>query len=276
MKRLAVLGLVVLVTLAVTAVSAVVHPDMSHTNDFTLFGTLGLGPFVKQTEVFAVLVGGIAASVYLARRRDNARGVLGVGLYSLIIGTTFITVFSFWLPEDDIILATAFVGAVLTMVGTALAIASALTLRGRPTAMAQTVGWLSGVVAFLAALPRVVPGVVAFLATSPGGMIGPVVLPHLHVIVLLLVVAAVGLLTRHRGRMIRQPLLLSAAATILTILVLVVRGPGDWASGSDTLKLYSFPLIVMGIAISLAILQVTAPERSLPRGGLATRRRRCT
>jgi hypothetical protein len=36
MKRLAVLGLVVLVTLAVTAVSAGVHPDMSHTNDFAL------------------------------------------------------------------------------------------------------------------------------------------------------------------------------------------------------------------------------------------------
>jgi hypothetical protein len=85
-------------------------------------------------------------------------------------------------------------------------------------------------------------------------------------IVLLLVVATVGLLTRHRGQMLRQPLLLSAAATILTILDLVVRGPGDWASGSDTVQLSSFPLIVMGIALSLAILQVTAPGRSLPRG----------
>jgi hypothetical protein len=110
------------------------------------------------------------------------------------------------------------------------------------------------------------PGLVAFLTASPDGMIGPAVLPNLHVIVLLLVVAAVGLLTRHQGQMILQPLLLSAAATILTILVLVVRGPGDWASGSVTVKLYSFPLIVMGIAISLAILQVTAPGRSLPRG----------
>jgi hypothetical protein len=45
-----------------------------------------------------------------------------------------------------------------------------------------------------------------------------------------------------------------------------VRGPGDWASGSDTVKLSSFPLIVMGIAISLAILQVTALGRSLARG----------
>ena len=188
--------------------------------------------------------------------------MLGVGLYSLIIGTSFITVFPLWLPEDDIILATAFVGAVLTMVGTALAIASALTLRGRPTAMAQTVGWLSGVV--------------AFLAVGAGGINVPVPLMRPQFIVLLLVVAAVGLLTRHRGQMIRQPLLLSAAATILTILVLVVRGPGDWASRSDTVKLSSFPLIVMGIAISLAILQVTAPGRSLPRGGLATRRRRCT
>src|SRR5919197_1071355 len=132
MKRLAVLGLVVLVTLAVTAVSAVFHPDMSHPKDFV------------------VLVGGIAASVYLARRRDNARGVLGVGLYALISGTAFVTVFSFWLSTDDIILDTAFVGALLAMVGTALAIASALTLRGRRTATACAVGWLCGVVAFLA------------------------------------------------------------------------------------------------------------------------------
>ena len=199
-----------------------------------------------------MLLSGIVASVYLARRRDNARGVLGVGLHSLIIGTTFIAVFSFWLSEDDIILDTAFVGGLPAMVGTALAIASALTLIGRPTATAQTVGWLSGVV--------------AFLAGGPGGMIGPAVLPNLYVIVLLLVAAAVGLLTRRRGQMILQPLLLSAGGTILTILDLVVRGPSDWASGSDTVKLYSFPMIVMGIAISLAILQITAPGRSLPRG----------
>jgi hypothetical protein len=257
MKRLAVLGLVVLAMLAVTAVSAGVHRDIPQTNDFGLLSGV--------LELFVVPVGGIVASVYLARRRDNARGVLGVGLYSLIIGTIFITVFSFWLPEDDIILATAFLGALLAMVGTALAIASALTVRGRPTAMSQTVGWLCGVVAFLAAMPRFMPGVV-LLAGNPGGMIGTAVLPNLHVIVLVLVVAAVGLHTRHRGQMLLQPLLLSAAATILTILVLVARGPGDWASGSDTLKLYSFPLIVMGIAISLAIVQVTAPGRSLPRG----------
>jgi hypothetical protein len=249
MKRLAILGLVVLAMLAVTAVSTSVHRDIPQTNDFVLLTAL---------EPFVVLVGGIVASVYLAKRRDNARGVLGVGLYSLIIGTTFITVFSFWLSEDDIVLATAFVGALLAMVGTALAIASALTLRGRPTAMAQTVGWLCGVVGFLAVMPRVMPGLVAFLATSPSGTIGPAVLPNLHVIVLLLVVAAAGLLTRHRGQVILQPLLLSAGGTILTILDLVVRGPGDWASGSDTVKLYSFPMIVMGVAISLAILQVTA------------------
>ena len=257
MKRLAVLGLVVLAMLAITAVSAGVHRDLPQTNDFGLLGAL---------EPFVVLVGGLVASVYLARRPDNARGVLGVGLYSLIIGTTFITVFSFWLSEDDMVLETAFLGGLLAMVGTALAIASALTLSGRPIATAWTVGWLCGLVAFLVVMPRVMPGLVAFLATSPSGTIGLAVLPNLHVIVLLLVVAAVGLLTRHRGQMILQPLLLSAGGTILTIFDLVVRGPGDWASGSDTVKLYSFPLIVMGIAISLAILQVTAPGRSLPRG----------
>src|SRR2546423_8047060 len=158
MKPWGVLGLVFLAMLAITAVSAGVHRDLPQTNDFGLLGAL---------EPFVVLVGGLVASVYLARRRDNGRGVLGVGLYSLIIGTTFITVFSFWLSEDDIVLETAFVGGLLTMVGTALAIASALTLSERPTAMAWTVGWLCGIVAFLAVMPRVMPGLVAFLAASP-------------------------------------------------------------------------------------------------------------
>jgi hypothetical protein len=243
MKRLAALALVVLAMLAVSAVATGVHRDLSRPNDFALLG--GLEPFV-------VLVGGIAATVYLARRRDNARGVLGVGLYSLISGTAFVTVFSFWLSTDDIILDTAFVGALLAMVGTALAIASALTLRERPTATAQTVGWLCGVV--------------AFLAVGAGGINVPAPLVRPQFIVLLLVVAAVGLLTRHRCQMLLQPLLLSAGGTILTILGLFVRGPGDWASGSDTVNLFSFPLIVMGIAISLAIVQLTALGRSLPRG----------
>src|SRR5919109_4460723 len=83
MKRLAILALVVLITLAATAVSAIVHRDLSHTNDFILLFAL---------EPFVVLVGGIAASVYVAMRRDNARGVLGIGLYGLVSGTTFVTV----------------------------------------------------------------------------------------------------------------------------------------------------------------------------------------
>jgi hypothetical protein len=204
MKRLAVLGLVVLAMLAVTAVSTGVHRDLSHPNDFVLLSALG--PFL-------VLMGGIAASVYLARRRDSARGVLGVGLYSLMSGTAFVTVFSRWLAEDDIIPDTAFVGALLAMVGTALAISSALTLRGRPTAMALTAGWLAGVV--------------AFLAVGAGGINVPTPLVRPQFTVLLLVVATVGLLTRHQGQMLLQPLLLSAGGTILTILDLVMGGPGD-------------------------------------------------
>jgi hypothetical protein len=118
--------------------------------------------------------------------------------------------------------------------------------------MALTGGWLSGVV--------------AFLAVGAGGINVPTPLVRPQFIVLLLVVATVGLLTRHQGQLLLQPLLLSAGGTILTILDLLMRGPGDWASGSDTVQLSSFPLIVMGIAISLAIVQVTALGRSLPRG----------
>jgi hypothetical protein len=51
------------------------------------------------------------------------------------------------------------------------------------------------------------------------------------------------------------------------LAVTAISAVVHWASASDTVKLYSFPLIVLGIASSQAILPVTAQGRSLSRGG---------
>ena len=56
------------------------------------------------------------------------------------------------------------------------------------------------------------------------------------------------------------PLAVAAIGMIVTIATLVARGGGDWASGSTSIKLYSFPIVVMAFAFSLLILD------SQPRG----------
>jgi hypothetical protein len=62
------------------------------------------------------------------------------------------------------------------------------------------------------------------------------------------------------------PVLLAGISAAFTIALLLTRGPGDWASGAPSLHLYSFPIALVGKALSLAILHVTQHyhEDSLP------------
>jgi hypothetical protein len=72
-------------------------------------------------------------------------------------------------------------------------------------------------------------------------------------------VSVLPLVWRDRWRLAR-PLLLMLAGALATVGVLLARGPGDWASASSSLKLYSFPTMVMALGFSLAILSaVQAP-----------------
>jgi len=42
-------------------------------------------------------------------------------------------------------------------------------------------------------------------------------------------------------------------------VVLVARGPDDWASASTTIKLYSLPIVVLALGVGLAILDAIPP-----------------
>lgn len=87
-----------------------------------------------------------------------------------------------------------------------------------------------------------------------GFLLGVVAVP-------LLLVSAILVLRQRQGQALVRALCLAAGACITTIGVLLVRGPGDWASASPTIRLYSFPLIVMAVALCLLILDLTGSGR---------------
>jgi len=227
MRRVA-LGLVAVLAATVSLISAAM--PQHHPNAYFILFTL---------EPLVVLVGGLGAVLLLLRRPAWAPGMLGGGLYALPVGVAFVTVFPLWLPQDDTILGAAFVGGLLMLAGTVLALAGALILAGRRATIAIGTGVAAGLLAFVGALA--------------GGAIGGATVLRPQVIVLVFVVLAVALIAR---RAMLRPILSAAVGAALTSAVLLLRGPGDWASASTTVKLYSFPVILMGLAISAMIVDL--------------------
>ena len=49
--------------------------------------------------------------------------------------------------------------------------------------------------------------------------------------------------------------------------MLLGRGPDDWASASNSLKLYSFPILLMAIGVSMVLIDIVQGDnRRLDRG----------
>jgi hypothetical protein len=229
--------LVIIIAIVMAGVTAAARRSPAHTNDFILLFLL---------ELLAIIVGGVIAGVALARRRDLAAGALAIGLYLLVVAAAVGTVLPIWLPSDNTILGAALLAGLLAAVSTGLALVGAGGLRGiSPPALAITC--LGGVV-------------LAFLAVTAGGTVAPLARLRLPIIVAALVgLAVLSVAWRHRP-LVALPLAVAAIGMIVTIATLVARGAGDWASGSTSIKLYSFPIVVMAFAFSLLILD------SQPRG----------
>jgi len=62
---------------------------------------------------------------------------------------------------------------------------------------------------------------------------------------------------RTRGR-------LAGAGALATLAVLLWRGPDDWSRTSHSLTLYRLPVLVMGVAIALAILDLARQDLHNP------------
>ena len=232
------LALAVVVVLAVvaSAVAARTHAGPSQTNAFySLF----------DLELLLVPVAGLAALAVLGRRPSRAPGLVGAGLSALALGVAFLTVFPIWLPSDNTILGTALLGGLLAMAGTGMALSGATVLGGRTVRSGLGVGLATGAV--------------AFLLNTASGMVAPLAALHLPVILALAVLVGVLLLARPRLDALAAPCLLAALGAALTVGLLLARGPGDWATASDTVRLYGFPEIVLVVAAGLTTIDLS-PE----------------
>lgn len=246
MKRLMALALVVVAAALVSEVAATVQPQPAS-------GTPASGgfPLIFYLEVLLILIGGVSGLTFLVWRPANAPGMFGVGLYTLIMGLVFFTIFPLWLSLDWIEDAALVLAAVLAILGLVLLLVSGALLAGRPAPRAIALGALAG------------PGLLAlgwaaaFLGARSGtrtlGISPAVLLAGLA----LLVLGSLVLLVGHRRRVIVVPVLLASLGAAFTIALLLARGPDDWATGAPSLHLYSFPIALVGKALSLAILHVS-------------------
>jgi hypothetical protein len=163
-------------------------------------------------EVVGVLVAGV-----IGIRAGTPRSV---GLYLLVISAVIATVFPLWLPEDDTILGSALLAGVLAAVGAALGLDRL----------------------------RVPAGVLAFMTVTASGWVAP--LAHLYLAAVCVTLFIAYVLWRVRPE---RPLVLwVVAASIFTAVMVVLRGPDDWASDSTSVKLYSLP--VLSIALGCSVL----------------------
>jgi hypothetical protein len=178
-------------------------------------------------EIIGVLVAGVIAV--------RVRAPLPVALYLLVISAAIATVFPLWLPEDDTILGSALLAGVLAAVGAALSLNR----------------W---------AVPG---GGLAFITVTASGWVAP--LAHLYLAVVSVSLFIAYVLWRVRPE--RRTVLWVVAASVFTAVVVVLRGPDDWASASTSVKLYSFPVLLIALGVSILL---DAHARSVPGLGRST------
>lgn len=210
--------------------SMYVTRNMSHTNDFVVLFPI---------ELIGVALAGILVTMGLLARRVGAEAMLAVGLYVLIVAAAIGALFPLWLPHDNTVLGSALLAGTLAGVGAALALASVATLADSAS-MWRRAGANAG-------------GILAFLLVTAGGMVYPLVQLRLPLVVAALVGLVVAPGAWRQRKRLGWPLLRMLAGAAATVALLVVRGPGDWASASGSLKLFSFPILILALGISLAI-----------------------
>ncbi|MBV9355918.1 MAG: hypothetical protein JO023_10365 [Chloroflexi bacterium] len=232
-------GVLVLVAVLASAVSGSVHRGLAHGNDFVVLYPL---------ELLALPLGAVAAARRLHAGRGAAPGLVGVGLYLLVVAGAVSTAYPLWLPSDNTILGSALLAGVLAGVGAYLALAGAAVLASWPSSRVAVVGAAGGVL--------------AFLLVTVGGMVAPVWRLQVPLLVVAAMAMAALLLAGRRRPRVGRPLAAALAGGVCTVAVLLARGPGDWASASTSVKLYSFPIVVMALGLSLAMLDVVPlPDR---------------
>lgn len=244
MKRLVALTVIVVAAALVSEVAAAIPRATAAP------ASIGF-PLIFYLEVGIVVLGGASALAFLLWQPGTAPGMLGVGLYTLIMGIVFFTIFPVWLSGDWILDGALVLAAVLAALGLTLLLVSGAILTGGTRARSLVLGLMGG--------PGLLAGawVAAFIGARGGVRhiaVSPAIL--LAALALLLLGGLLALMGRQR-RVVILPVLLACGGAAFTLALLLARGRGDWASGAPSLHLYSFPIALIGKAISLAIMHVT-------------------
>lgn len=233
MQRLVLSGLLIAVAITLSAVSGVVHRDLAHGNGlFILF----------PIQLLALPLGSALARRCLHSRRVLARGMLGVGVYLLMVASAVSTIYPMWLPDDDTILGSAVLAGLWAGVGANLALASAAILAG----------WSSTRMSIISGIG----GVLTFLLVTTGGIVWPLFQLKIPLVAIVAAAIAALVIAHSLGLRLVHPIVLALAGGAGTLAVLLGRGPGDWASASHSLKLYGFPILLMAIGVSMALIDI--------------------
>lgn len=180
------IGIVALMLVLTVAAPLIPDPSRTVSNVFAV---------LSYVEWLVVISGAVLGLVAVTSDRRNAAGVLGLGLYTLVLGLAFVGAGLAWAGTDNAFLGLLALGGLATLAGAVLAGGGLIGLIWEPAARA-------------AALP-----------------------------VLGSVLPAAGV------------------AALFSIGWLLLRGPGDWASTSTTLSLFSLPLVVAAVALGILVLR---------------------
>ncbi len=204
--------------------------DVSHTNDFvTLF----------PLELIGMVLAGLLATVGVLARRTSPEATLAVGLYIVVVAVAIGTLLPLWLPQDNTVLGSALLAGVLAGVGTSIALVSAAVLADSTSVAARATAGAGGVL--------------VFLLVTAGGMVYPLLQLRLPLLVLAVVALVVVRGAWRQRQRLRWLLLQMLAGSAVTITLFVLRGPDDWSSASRSLRLFSLPILIFALGISLAM-----------------------
>ena len=246
-----------LAVLALAVTSQIPHDY--HTSDLAEY-EFGLAALIVQMLV--ALIGLCVGLAAVGRTPVLNADLLGVGLYLAGVGLVL-----YWLMDGQ---ATVH-APTLVLIGSTLTVAAAGALANLPRWAARMLGVAVGLAIVFAA--EALRGV-GSRGDGPAA-ISHDVLPVMVVGAMLLIVGGVYFL-RSQGRGLVGPLRRAGIAFAGTALVLVLRGPGEWAPGPDahSTTLYGLPLTLLVIAISMILLTTQAPApavKGVRRTGAALR-----
>lgn len=238
LRRIALTAIIVFSAM-VSITSSRLHVTAHMTNAFnTLF----------KVELVIAPLAALVVIMTLPSHRNRAPGFICAGFYVIAVGLVLQTLFPIWQPTTDTFFTWDLLGGLLTGTGSGIALAGVAALAAWSRTTIAAFGYGGGFIALL-------------LFTFFG--LSPVILYPFRAALVLMLLATALVITRDNIALLKAPGLFACVGIVLTVAVLLIRGPGDWinASQTDQLFLFTSPIVAMGCAISLGIVDLSPTAR---------------